>query len=62
MLVMVFPGTLLPLLAGGTVLIFAVCLACMGIERFYDRPVSWRRSFLVTATDLRRSCLLHRRL
>jgi diguanylate cyclase (GGDEF)-like protein len=50
MLVMVFPGTLLPLLAGGTVLIFAVCLACMGIERFYDRPVSWRRSFLVTAT------------
>jgi diguanylate cyclase (GGDEF)-like protein len=49
MLVMVFPDTLLPLLAGGTVLIFAVCLACMGIERFYGRPVSWRRSFLITA-------------
>jgi diguanylate cyclase (GGDEF)-like protein len=45
---MVITGTLLPLLAGGTVLIFAVCLATMGIERFYERPVSWTRTALVT--------------
>src|ERR1700688_2542119 len=36
--------SLLPLLAGGTVLIFAACLAAMGLKRFYDQPVSWRRS------------------
>ena len=29
----------LPLLAGGTVLIFALCLAAMGVRRFYDQPV-----------------------
>jgi diguanylate cyclase (GGDEF)-like protein len=40
--------SLLPLLASGTVLIFAVCLAAMGIRRFYDRPVRWRLSFLIT--------------
>ena len=48
MLVMVIPGTLLPLLVGGTVTIFAANLATMGIERFYQQPVSWRRSFLIT--------------
>ena len=48
MLVMVFTGTLLPLLVGGTMLIVAVCLAAMGIERFYERPVSWRRTALIT--------------
>ncbi len=48
MLVMVFTGTLLPLLAGGIVLIFAVCLAAMGIERFYERPVSWTKTALIT--------------
>ena len=36
--------SLLPLVAGGTVMIFAACLAAMGIKRFYGRPVSWRRS------------------
>jgi diguanylate cyclase (GGDEF)-like protein len=40
--------SLLPLLAGGTVLIFAGCLAAMGVWRFYDRPISWRLSFLIT--------------
>jgi hypothetical protein len=40
--------SLLPLLAGGTVLIFAACLAAMGIKRFYDRPVSWRGTALTT--------------
>jgi diguanylate cyclase (GGDEF)-like protein len=48
MLAMVFTGTLLPLLAGGIVLIFAVCLVAMGIERFYERPVSWTRTALIT--------------
>ena len=40
--------SLLPLLAGGTVMIFAACLAAMGIKRFYDRPVSWRGTALIT--------------
>jgi len=48
MLVMVFTDTLLPLFAGGTVLVFAVCLAAMGIERFYEQPVSWTRTGLIT--------------
>src|SRR5258708_25575751 len=49
MLIMVIPGTLLPLLIGGTVMIFAANLAAMGIERFYEQKVSWRRSILTTA-------------
>jgi diguanylate cyclase (GGDEF)-like protein len=40
--------SLMPLLAGGTVLIFAACLAAMGIKRFYDRPVTWRATALIT--------------
>src|ERR1700720_2562427 len=40
--------SLLPLLAGGTVLIFAACLATMGVKRFYGRPVSWRDTALIT--------------
>ena len=40
--------SLLPLLAGGTVLIFASCLAAMGVRRFYDRPVGWRQTALIT--------------
>lgn len=47
MLVMVV-HSLIPLLAGGTVLIFASCLAAMGIKRFYDLPVSWRGTALIT--------------
>jgi diguanylate cyclase (GGDEF)-like protein len=38
----------LPLLAGGTMMIFAACLAAMGIRRFYDRPVWWRGTALIT--------------
>jgi diguanylate cyclase (GGDEF)-like protein len=44
----VMTESLLPLLAGGTILIFAACLAAMGISRFYDQPVSWRRPALLT--------------
>jgi diguanylate cyclase (GGDEF)-like protein len=40
--------SLLPLLAGGTVVIFATCLAAMGIKRFYDEPVTWRGTALIT--------------
>jgi diguanylate cyclase (GGDEF)-like protein len=40
--------SLLPLLAGGTMMIFAACLAAMGIRRFYDKPVSWRGTALIT--------------
>lgn len=40
--------SLLPLLAGGTVLIFASCLSAMGVLRFYDRPVGWRQTALIT--------------
>ena len=44
----VMTDSLLPLLAGGTTLIFAACLAAMGISRFYDEPVSWRGAVLLT--------------
>ncbi|HEY3032067.1 MAG TPA: hypothetical protein VGJ68_18090 [Bradyrhizobium sp.] len=40
--------SLLPLLAGGTVLIFAACLAAMGVKRFYGQPVTWRGTALIT--------------
>src|SRR3984885_14408164 len=40
--------SILPLLAGGTLLIFAACLAAMGIKRFYGQPVSWGSTALIT--------------
>lgn len=43
---------LLPLLAGGTALIFAVCLAAMGIKRFYGQEVTWRATVLTTGSSL----------
>jgi diguanylate cyclase (GGDEF)-like protein len=43
-----FMDSLLPLLAAATILIFAACLAAMGVKRFYDRPVSWRGTALIT--------------
>ena len=47
-LTLVFPARLMPLFCGGTVMVFATCLAAMGIERFYERRVSWRGAFLIT--------------
>jgi len=47
MLLMV-TDSLIPLLVGGTVMILSGCLATMGIKRFYDSPVSWRGTALIT--------------
>ncbi len=38
---------LIPLLIGGSILVLAVCLASMGIRRFYGVPVSWRFTFAI---------------
>src|SRR3954452_6963418 len=40
--------SILPLLAGGTMLILACCLAATGIRRFYGRDMSWRVTAAVT--------------
>src|SRR3954468_13286413 len=41
--------SLLPLLAGGTLMVFAACLAAMGVACFYGRPVRWLSTALVAA-------------
>jgi diguanylate cyclase (GGDEF)-like protein len=41
--------SLVPLLFGGTTVIFSTCLALMGIRRFYGEPVRWRDTALITA-------------
>ncbi len=48
MLRVVMTDSLLPLLAAGTAMILAVCLAAMGISKFFDRPVTWRGTLLIT--------------
>ncbi|WGD54020.1 GGDEF domain-containing protein [Bradyrhizobium sp. CB1650] len=48
-LVRLFVTSPAPLLVGAAGVIAASCLAAMGIQRFYDRPVSWR-VMTVTAT------------
>jgi diguanylate cyclase (GGDEF)-like protein len=40
--------TPMPLVAAGTVLIFAGCVGSMGIQRFYDRKVTWGAAALLT--------------
>jgi diguanylate cyclase (GGDEF)-like protein len=44
--------SILPLFAGGTIMIFAACLGAMGIKQFYGRPVSWRGTALITGLGL----------
>jgi len=44
--------SLLALIGGGTVLVLAACLAAMGIKRFYDQPVTWRGTALITGLTL----------
>src|SRR5580693_282282 len=39
----------LPLVAGGTLVILACCLAALGVQRFYGKPASWRAAAAVTA-------------
>ncbi len=45
-------GWTVPLLCGGGIILLAICLAGMGVRRFYDRPVSWRSTALITGTSL----------
>ncbi|MHC2928012.1 GGDEF domain-containing protein [Bradyrhizobium diazoefficiens] len=41
-LIRLFVASPVPLLIGATGIIAASCFAAMGIQRFFDRPVSWR--------------------
>src|SRR5580704_10032243 len=41
--------SLLPLLVGGTMTVFATGLALMGIRQFYGEPVHWRQTAALTA-------------
>jgi len=41
--------SLIPLLLGGTTVVFASCLTAMGIQRFYGEPVLWRQTVALTA-------------
>jgi diguanylate cyclase (GGDEF)-like protein len=47
MLVLV-AGSLVPLLLGGTMVIFSTCLSAMGVRRFYGEPTAWREAVLIT--------------
>jgi diguanylate cyclase (GGDEF)-like protein len=40
--------SLLPLLGAGTAMIIALCLAAMGIQKFFGHKVAWRGMWLVT--------------
>jgi diguanylate cyclase (GGDEF)-like protein len=40
--------SLLPLLVGGTTVIFSTCLGAMGVRRFYGEPTAWRDTALIT--------------
>ena len=40
--------SLVPLWIGGTMLVFAACLAAMGIREFYNEPLKWRGTALIT--------------
>jgi diguanylate cyclase (GGDEF)-like protein len=48
MLRVVATDSLLPLLVAGTLLVFAACLAAMGIRKFFDAPVTWRHTLVIT--------------
>jgi diguanylate cyclase (GGDEF)-like protein len=44
--------SLFTLIIGGSVIVFAACLAAMGIKRFYGQPVTWRGTALITGLTL----------
>src|SRR5580693_9032704 len=46
---MLVTDSLIPLLLGGTTVVFASCLTAMGIRRFYGEPVLWRQTAALTA-------------
>ncbi|QIO98519.1 GGDEF domain-containing protein [Bradyrhizobium symbiodeficiens] len=48
-LLRLFIDSPVPIVVGAAGIIAACCLAAMGIQRFYDRPVSWR---LMSATTM----------
>ncbi|MFB9262940.1 GGDEF domain-containing protein [Bradyrhizobium erythrophlei] len=48
MLRAVMVDTLVPLLVAGTLLVFAACLAAMGVKRFYGQNVLWRDTVLLS--------------
>jgi diguanylate cyclase (GGDEF)-like protein len=48
MLRVVMTDSLVPLILAGTALILAICVSAMGIRKFFDRPVSWRDTMLIT--------------
>src|SRR5256885_5965613 len=48
MLRVAFPDSVVPLLFAGTALVLAICLAAMGIRRFFNQPVSWLDNLLGT--------------
>jgi len=45
----VMDESLLPMLAAGTIMVLATCLAAMGIRCFYEKEVNWERTALITA-------------
>jgi diguanylate cyclase (GGDEF)-like protein len=57
MLRVAFPDSLVPLLFAGTALILAICLAAMGIRKFFDQPVSWRDTLLITGLGAAGLCV-----
>ena len=62
MLRVVMTDSLLPLVLAGTALILAICLAAMGIRKFFDQPLSWRVHLAGDRARLRRPVVLHIRL
>ena len=57
MLRVAFPDTLVPLLFAGTALILAICLAAMGIRKFFHQPVSWGDTLLITGLGAAGLCV-----
>lgn len=43
---------LVPLLAGGSLLVLAIGVAAMGIRQFYGLPVSWRSTLMILGINL----------
>jgi len=48
-MLMIVTESLIPMLFGGTTVVFATWLTVMGIRRFYGEPVLWRQTAAMTA-------------